>query len=318
MSKSLMTFQDFQEHAATDKAAAIKRLVEEWMLGDIYRTACQADEYDAQRNPFIRNYVHTILSLTGEPLVDFTASNNKISSNYFRRLNIQRCTYSLGNGISFDKKGVKEKLGKRADTRIKQAGYFGLIHGVSFLYVGDGLHLFKATGFAPLFDETDGVLRAGARFWRLAPDKPMTVVFYEEDGKTKYAQENDQGPLVETQAKEKYRKITATSKMFGTEVVGEENWLVGEEKKPVLPIVPVWGSELHQSTLVGMKEKIDCFDLVRSGFANDLSDVAEIYWLVENYGGMRDEDLQRFRDRVKLNHIASVDTSQGGKVTPYK
>jgi hypothetical protein len=315
---SYMTYQDFVEKASVDKADAIRELVNQWKLGDIYRTAVDADEYDAQRNSFIRNYVRTILSLTGEPLVDFTASNNKISSNFFHRLNTQRCTYSLGNGITFAKEGIKEKFGKKLDTRASDAGYFALIHGVTFVYIGDGLHVFKATGFAPLFDEEDGRLRAGARFWQLGPDKPMTVVFYEEDGKTKYTQKNSDSPLQEAIAKTKYRQITQTSRAFGTEVVGEENWLVGEDKKPTLPVVPWWGSKLHQSTLVGMKDKIDCFDLVRSGFANDLSDVAEIYWLVENYGGMRDEDLQRFRDRVKLNHIANVDTSQGGKVTPYK
>ena len=315
---NIMTYQDFEERVMQDRAGAIKQLVDEWTKSETFRVAREADEYDAQRNPFIQNYVKKIFGLTGEPLVDFTASNNKIPSNFFHRLNTQRCTYSLGNGITFAKNGIKEKFGNKFDTRVKKAGYFALIHGVSFLYMGDSLHFFKATGFAPLFDESDGRLRAGARFWRLAPDKPITVVFYEEDGITKYQQENGNSPLVEVEPKTKYRKITSTTKAFGTQITGEENWVVGEDMKPTLPIVPLWGSDLHQSTLVGMKEKIDCYDLVRSGFANDLSDVAEIYWLVENYGGMREEDLQRFRDRLKINHIANVDTSQGGKVSPYQ
>ena len=66
-----------------------------------------------------------------------------------------------------------------------------------------------------------------------------------------------------------------------------------------------------------MQTKIDAFDLVRSGFANDLQDCAQIYWLIENYGGMDPEALQRFRNRLKLHHIVETDTSQGGKVTPF-
>ena len=54
-----------------------------------------------------------------------------------------------------------------------------------------------------------------------------------------------------------------------------------------------------------------------SGFANDLSDCAQLYWLVENHGGMDDNDLAMSLDRLKLNHIANVDTQAGGKVALY-
>ena len=65
-----------------------------------------------------------------------------------------------------------------------------------------------------------------------------------------------------------------------------------------------------------MKEKIDSFDLIRSGFANDLTDCAQIYWIIENCGGMTDAELARFRDRMKINHIVTADT-ENSKVTPY-
>lgn len=66
-----------------------------------------------------------------------------------------------------------------------------------------------------------------------------------------------------------------------------------------------------------MKEAIDAYDLIMSGFANDLSDCAQVYWIVENYGGMTDNDLRQFLDRLKLNHVANADTQAGGRVTPY-
>lgn len=308
---STMTYQDFINKGGNTPEVVLQ-IVNDWKTSETYRMAREADEYDKRRNPFIRSYVKKILSLTGEPLLDFTASNNRISSNFFRRLNIQRCTYSLGNGVSFAKDGVKDKFAKDFDTTLKKAGYFALIHGVSFIYTGDKQYLFKATEFAPLWDEYTGELRAGVKFWQLAHDKPLTAVLYEEDGYTKYQQNKEGSAMKVLEPKKSYKTKIYDSTAFGQEVAGYDNW--GGK----LPVVPFFGSDLKQSTLVGMKEEIDCFDLVRSGFANDLSDVAEIYWLVENYGGMRDEDLARFRDRIKLNHIANVDTSQGGKVSPYQ
>ena len=65
-----------------------------------------------------------------------------------------------------------------------------------------------------------------------------------------------------------------------------------------------------------MRPAIDSFDLINSGFANDLSDCAQIYWLLENCGGMSDAEIERFRDRLKFNHIAVADTDES-KVTPY-
>lgn len=306
---SITTFQDFEKQGG-NRPEVVWSIVQQWQMNEIYSMARTADEYDKQKNPFIQSYVKKILSLTGEPLLDFSASNNRISSNFFRRLNTQRCTYSLGNGVEFAKDDVKGKFAPDFDTTLKHAGYYALIHGVSFIYTGDKQYLFKVTEFAPLWDEMTGELRAGIKFWQLDSTKPLTAVMYEEDGYTKY--EERDGTFVAIEPKHGYKTKIATSNAFGTEIVGYDNW--GGK----LPIVPLFGSELKQSTLVGMKEKIDCFDLVRSGFANDLSDVAEIYWLVENYGGMTDEDLARFRDRIKLNHIANVDTSQGGKLTPYQ
>jgi hypothetical protein len=66
-----------------------------------------------------------------------------------------------------------------------------------------------------------------------------------------------------------------------------------------------------------MQNKIDSFDLIRSGFANDLTDCSQIYWILENCGGMSNQELAQFRDRLKINHIAIVDSGAGSKATPY-
>lgn len=323
----MITYQDFEK--SNDKKAFIIDAIARHQVDPFTQTALVADLYDRQRNKTINEYVKMIFNLFGQSMEDFTASNNKIASNFFHRLNKQRCTYSLGNGITFSsaervkqpdgsyitKNIVKDRLGGKFDTDLSKLCYKGLIHGVSFgFWDVDRMYVFPITQFVPLWDETTGRLRAGIRYWRLHPEKPLIVVLYEEDGYTKYQSETAEGSsgeLIETQAKKAYKTTVQKTEVDG--VIAEEG-----DNYSTLPIIPFWGSDLKQSTLIGMREKIDSFDLIRSGFANDLTDCSEVYWIIENCGGMNDADLARFRDRLKLHHIAGIqNASDGAKAVPY-
>jgi SPP1 family phage portal protein len=315
------TFQDF-DLAQTDKERRdfVWSAIQAHESSELCKTAKLADLYDRQLNKTINDYVQIIFNLSGSKLEDFTASNNKIASNFFNRLNTQRVMYSLGNGVSFlqpDEEGedvVKEKLGKHFDHDVKEAAYYASIHGESYCFWNlDRMHVFKVPEFVALWDEHTGELRAGIRYWRLNADKPLTVVLYEEDGYTTYRQVKDGGSelVMDEDGKKAYKTTYQYIPADGTaEVVGEENY-------SRLPIVPMWVSRLKQSTLIGMRSAIDSYDLIRSGFANDLTDCSEIYWIVRNAGGMTDGDLARFRDRLKFLHIADIDAGDGAGAEPY-
>ena len=254
----------------------------------------------------------------GKKVIDFTSPNSKMASNYFHKLTTQRCAYSLGNGISFPsaektvvdgqtvtKDRVKDKLGDDFDTVLYWAAKYARIHGISFpMWNHDHAVFFKLTEFCPLYDEEDGKLKAGLRFWSLDwNSKPVTVVLYEPDGYTKYRTKKDSTglDLEEIESLRGYVQQISRSEADGEQIIGEKNY-------PALPIVPLWGSVSHQSDLVGMRGKIDVYDLVNSGFANDVQECAEIYWIISNAMGMNDDDLQKFRDKLKLQHIAVADT----------
>ena len=309
----MRTFQDFQ--TAVEKGRQItfiRDAIEEHRNSDAYEIAVIADEYDAQQNRTINEAVRRIYSMAGAAVEDFTASNNRIASNFFKRLNTQRCTYSLGNGLTFDT-NVKEKLGDKFDTDLYQLAYNALKHGVSFGFWNvDRLHVFPLTEFVPLWDETDGTLRAGIRYWCLDWNKkPVYAVLYEEDGYTKYRSKGGKSGLTleETEAKTAYRQKVAHTEAGGDEVIGEENY-------GSLPVVPLYANKQHQSTLVGMRAAIDSFDLIQSGFANDITDCAQIYWIIGNALGMEDADVQSFMDKLRLHHVAVADTDNS-TVTPY-
>lgn len=299
------------------KAEFVSRAVGRHTSGELYRNAVLADEYYRQRNPTVREFASVLFTPRGERVEDFTASRLRIASNIFKRLVVQRCMYSLGNGVSFLGVGeggrdlTKEAMGPRFDDDVRQIGLYALLHGVSFPFWNlDHVDVFPATQFAPVWDERTGALRAGVRFWRLGPGRPLNCTLYEEDGYTSYSE--DGGPSLRMTAPKRPYKTTYS------EVPADGLLLaVEEENYSRLPIVPVWGSDARQSALVGMRDGIDAYDLIKSGLANDVQDCAEVYWIVENAGGMDDADLQRYRDRLRLTHIANADTSDGGRIVPY-
>lgn len=302
----MYTYQDFTDQR--DRDAFIQTAVSEYKSNEIYKMALLADLYDRRRNKTICEFQKILYNINGVAMPDTNGTNTRLASNFFRRLNVQRTTYSLGNGVSFKDEGTKERFGPGFDKAIKSAGYFALIHGVSYLFLSDRVYLFKATEFCPFYDEQNGTLRAGIRFWQLEAGKPEYFVLYEEDGLTEYVKD-DYGFRISKQKRAYIQKI-AYSTAFGAETIGEENY-------SALPIVPVYGSELKQSTLVGMQQQIDSYDLIFSGFANDLTDCTSVYWLLTNYGGMTERDLQKFRERMMRLKIVEVDTTAGGSVQPY-
>ena len=156
--------------------------------------------------------------------------------------------------------------------------------------------MFSYLEFVPLFDENDGSIKAGVRFWQIDPNKPMRATLYEMDGFTKYvygSSENLDEP------KRAYKQKVAVSEADGREIYDEENY-------PGFPIVPLWGNKEHQSEFVGLREQIDCYDLIKSGFANTVDEASIVYWTLQNAGGMTDIDLAKFVQRMKTVHAAAV------------
>lgn len=310
------TFQDFEKEP--DKVKFVQSAITSYKCSEMYKTAVMADEYDAQTNPTVTKAVRILYNADGNKVDDPIASNHRIASNLFNRLNTQRCMYSLGNGVSFVDPyeaaegavdSTKELLGPHFDHVIKEAGYHALIHGRSYLlWDYDSVFEFTAREIVPLEDENDGTLRACIRFWQLDKSKPLNAVLYEADGFTEYATVENR--FQEVRPKRAYIVSYSYTDAGDIVTIDEDNYIA-------LPIIRMYGSRLKQSTLIGMREAIDAFDLIQSGFANDLSDCAQIYWIVENYGGMDQKDLREFLNRLKLHHIANADTQSGGKVTPY-
>lgn len=309
----MYTYQDLLKFGDNEEAkmAFCLDVIKEHKGTMMYKMAVQADEYDAHRNTTIMNYQKFLYNLKGQAVPDRFTPNYKLPSNFFNSFITQTNQYLLGNGvqISTDSKAKnaaqkeKDKLGKRFDNQLQKGGRYALMHGVSFGFWNyDHMEVFKFTEFAPLKDEENGSLMSGIRFWQIAPEKPLRFNLYEVDGYTEYIERVGQKPEI-MQPKRAYI-IHTTTDGIGNEIREGENY-------PTFPIVPLWGNLQHQSELVGTQYSIDCYDLIKSGFANDLDDVSSIYWILHNSGGMEDTDLAKFVERIKTIRAVNVDTDSG-------
>lgn len=266
----------------------------------MYQIAVDAEEYDRQRNVTIMRYQKLLYTMSGQAVPDNFTANYKLTSNFFNRFVTQENQYLLGNGVTLENDANKAKLGKDIDQKLQKAGRNALVQGVTFGFWNfDHLQVFKLTEFVPMYDEENGALMAGIRFWQVAADKPLRATLYELDGYTEYIQ-RDKRALEELQAKRTYRQIVSQSVADGVQIFDGGNY-------PGFPIVPLWGNQHRQSELVGMRESIDCYDLIKSGFANDLDDASMIYWTLQNSGGMDDVDLAQFVERMKTVKAATMD-----------
>lgn len=132
----------------------------------------------------------------------------------------------------------------------------------------------------------------------VSADKPLRATLYEPDGYTDYIWTKGQGSVLHE--KRSYVLKTRTTAADGTEIYDFENY-------PGFPIVPLWGNKHKQSELIGLREQIDCYDLIKSGFANDVDDASQIYWVIQNAGGMDDVDLAKFVKQMKTVRAAVVE-----------
>lgn len=278
-----------------------------------YKWAQTGDAYDKQENTTIMKYRKLLYTISGVAIPDNFSASHKLPSNFYNRFNVQENQYLLGNGVNFEKDDTSSRLGTRKksfDTQIQKLGKLALTQGEVFgFYNMDHIEVFELLEFVPLYDEEDGALKAGIRFWQIDESKPLRATLYELDGYTEYIKHKDDSDLTVFKEKRKYILKTRTTEADGTEIYDGENY-------DGFPIVPLWGNQDHICKIKAWQPKIDCYDLIESGFANDVDDASLIYWTISNAGGMDDIDLAKFIQHMKTVKAAVV-SDDGAKAEAH-
>ena len=297
----MQTFQDLLEigENEVDRMRFVHEVISQHKSSDLYKTAQIADEYDRKQNRTIVQYQKLLYDATGQAIPDNVSANYKITSGFFNRFTTQQVQFLLGNGVTWNNEDTAGLLGEDFDKELQIAAKSSLCASVSFGFFNfDHLEVFTALEFAPLYDEENGALRAGIRFWQVDASKPLRATLYEEDGYTDYMW--DDGVEKVLHEKRSYIVTLITTGVDGTEIYDGENY-------PSFPIVPLWANPHRQSELVGLREQIDAYDLIKSGFCNTIDEASFIYWTINNAGGMDEIDLADFVNRLKTIHAANVE-----------
>lgn len=278
-----------------------------------YKWAMIGEEYNKQQNTTIMRYRKLLYTMSGTAIPDNFSANHKLPSNFYNRFNTQENNYLLGNGANFEDETTKRKLGTKRqafDTQMQKLGKIALTQGEAFgFYNLDHIDVFELLEFVPLYDEEDGSLKAGIRFWQIADFKPLRATLYEMDGYTEYIKHRDDPGLMVYKDKRPYVLKTRYSEADGKEIYDGENY-------PGFPIVPLWGNQDHVIKIKAWQPKIDCYDLIESGFANDVDDASLIFWTISNAGGMDDVDLAKFIQHMKTVKAAAI-SDDGAKAEAH-
>lgn len=298
----MKTYEDLLDIGVDEqkKMEFVLAVITDHKSSNVYKEAHTAYEYYCKRNTTILQYRKLLYTLSGEAVPDNFSANYKLVNGFYPIFVKQEVSHLLGNGATFNEGTTKNRLGGDAfDIQLVKAAKAALWGAVSFGFLNlDHVDVFNILEFAPLPGEEDGGLHAGVRFWQIDKTKPLRATLYEQDGYTEYRWKDGKGEIIKP--KSKYINIVQTSEVDGTEIIDGRNY-------DGFPIVPLWGNEEHQSSFVGLQEKIDGYDLIQSGFANDLDDASQIYWTITNAGGMDDVDLVKFLERLKTVKAAVVD-----------
>lgn len=300
----MLTYQDYLKvpDRDLDKIAFVRRVIDQHKATPLYQTAVIADEYDRHRNRTIREYQKLLYDVTGRAVPDNWTANYKMASKFFNRFITQENQYLLGNGVTWQNEATKAKLGDDFDTQLQKAGRMALSGAVSFGFWNlDHMDVFSVMEYAPLYDEENGAMMAGVRFWQIDAQKPLRATFYEVDGYTDMIwgmRDKPEGQILHE--KRPYILKVRVSEADGEEIYDGDNY-------PAFPIVPLWGNPQKQSEIIGLREQIDCYDLIKSGYANNVDEGSLIYWTLNNAGGMSDIDLAEFVQKMKTLHAATTD-----------
>lgn len=300
----IATYQDYLpvKDNETAKTNFIKACIAKHEGSTAYKAALAGSHYYDGDNDTIRNVVKWYVDRFGNKKQDMNASNFRMRNKQFPYFVNQLVLFLLGNGIQMET-AEKKKLGD-IDEKLVKAAIKSQCGSVSYLFWNlDHVEVFDALEFIPLWDEDTGALKAGIRYWRLTPEKPLRITLYEEGGYTEYIDRRDGAGVVLLAEQQHYVK-TIVQTAIDTEIKDGRNY-------DGFPIVPLWANSSKKTGLNGLRDTIDAIDLLTNGFANTVKDTRQILFILRGaMGSSGEEKFREVMNRIERVGGAAIDDDQ--------
>ncbi|MCK9457144.1 MAG: phage portal protein, partial [Candidatus Riflebacteria bacterium] len=231
-------------------------------------------------------------------------ANNRIGYGVYKDIVSQKTNSLLDeaptvSGIELDKKFLKQ-----FGYSMKMGGQRAAGQGVSYIYQDylGNLTVFQSENCIPYFDDMTGDLISLIRFWDVANGNGYYTIIetYTEEGLTVYS---TRGKFHVEKPLTPY-KFKRTADLF-------DNTITGESMN--LPITIFRNNSDYKSDMTpSVRAKIDIIDTVNSGFANNIEDFSELFWVIKNASGM---DSTAFEDYVaNINRSKKIIVGDGDDV----
>ena len=188
----MKTYQDWLEVADKSEAERIdfiRSAINEHKASKAYREAIIGEDYFNGQNTTIRRLEKFIYNAKGQAVPDYISANHKIANRFFYRSVLQATSVLLGNGVTWadDEGQTDEILGNSFHKDLMQVVRLAQTEGTSFAFWNlNHMEIYSLSNYVPFYDEEDGALKAGIRFWQIADNKPLRATVMELDGYEEY------------------------------------------------------------------------------------------------------------------------------------
>lgn len=307
----------------------VKKLVKKFSLRQIEKNAAieKSEQYYKNENDIVRmkNPIDEKNEDTNNPLRN---ADNRISHSWYQLLVDQKASYTMTTPPKFDvdDKGlnhdIEKLLGDSYPKVAKKLAISASNAGVAWLHVwkdesiqGDMNGFFNyavvdSRQIIPIFSKKlqsklEGLLRVYDDLNEQG--ESITVYEYWNNEKCVVYMKPQKGELDDLVAYNQFQIIDIATKMPTGNLVNEFEHGWGE-----VPFIPFRNNEIEQSDLKKIKNQIDVYDKVFSGFVNDLDDIQEIIFVLTNYSGQEKkefmDDMRKFK-MIKLENDGTDDAS---------
>ncbi len=236
---------------------------------------------------------------------------NRIASAFLFRFVTQQNQFLLSEGVSLPEE-EKRILGADFDHQLERLGECALLHGCAWgFWNADHLEVIESaknayTGFFPLLDEMTGEMMLGVQFWQIAPERPMYIRIFDQEGVRIFREERKLLTLVSEL--EPYRRTLYEDAL--------ESRIVAEAGYGRIPLIPLMANVEGKSELTpAIKHKIDAYDAILSDFADNLERANDVYWVLNNFGGTMDEVAELLEQINKVKAVVNYSDVSGSGAT---
>lgn len=309
------------------KAALIKGVIERDRLSEKKTDMIDGVNYYNEKHDILKKDFRKYL-IDGTELIDENAANNRVPNPFHQELNDQKAEYILSNQVSITS---KNEAIKRLIPNFTTDYFYDMLHDLCINASNKGIewvHYFvnnqgefdftiiPAEEIVPDYDSSfRGGLLSILRYYK--SDKivdengrftTITKAEIWDEKEVEYFIEDDKGNFI----RDPEQPINPKPHWVLKQKAGEQILSTMNKSFGVPPFIKLKNNSNESTDLRRIKALIDVYDLIFSGFANNIEDIQDAIWNLKEFEGT---DLKEFM--TNLRKFKAIKTSGTGGVEPH-